>query len=47
MGRLTAAALGLEVSLYDPQVNFERVKTAPVASDRRMLLDKVLKRSGR
>ena len=47
MGRLTAAGLGLEVDLYDPQVNFERVKTAPVASERRMLLDKVLKRSGR
>ena len=47
MGRLTAAGLGLEVDLYDPQVNYERVKTAPVASDRRKLLDKVLKRSGR
>ncbi len=47
MGRLTAAELGLEVNLYDPQVNYERVKTAPVASERRMLLDKVLKRSGR
>ena len=47
MGRLTAAELGLEVNLYDPQVNYERVRTAPVASERRMLLDKVLKRSGR
>lgn len=47
MGRLTAAGLGLEVDMYDPQVNYERVKTAPVASDRRKLLDKVLKRSGR
>ena len=47
MGKLTAAELGLEVNLYDPEVNYERVKTAPVASDRRMLLDKVLKRSGR
>lgn len=47
MGKLTAAELGLEVNLYDPGANYERVKTAPVASDRRMLLDKVLKRSGR
>lgn len=47
MGKLTAAELGLDVNLYDPGANYERVKTAPVASDRRMLLDKVLKRSGR
>lgn len=47
LGMLTAEHLGLDVEAYDPDENLESVKTAPVAGERKILLDKVLKRSGR
>ena len=47
VGLLTAERLGLAVEHYSPDDNLERVKNAPAKDMRRMLLDKVLKRSGR
>ena len=47
LGLLTAEHLGLAIQPYDPDENLERVKNAPVADERRMLLDRILKRSGK
>ena len=47
MGKLTARHLGLEVDIYDPEENAKRVESAPVADERRAILNKILKRSGK
>ena len=47
MGMLTAESLSLEVEIYDPQANYDRVESAPVKNERRMLFEKITSRAGR
>lgn len=46
IGLLTVEHLGLGVDRYDPDVYHNRVKTAPSTEERRLILDKILMRSG-
>lgn len=47
MGLLTVKHLRLGIKTYDPMVNFDQVSKAPGPTDRKKLLDKILKRAGK
>lgn len=47
MGLLTARHLGLSVQIYDPEENYNRVRTAPSMVKRNNVLERALKRAGR
>jgi len=47
MGLLTVKHLGLGIKTYDPDKNFNKVRTAPGPSNRAKLLEKILKRAGK
>jgi len=47
MGLLTVKHLGLGIKTYDANVNYNKVSTAPPATDRDKLLNRILKRAGK
>lgn len=47
MGLMTARHLGLGIKTYDENENYKKVSTAPPPTDRKRIIDGILKRAGR
>lgn len=47
MGLMTARHLGLGIKTYDENENYKKVSTAPPLTDRKRIIDGILKRAGR